>query len=319
MAQLVKLLDYISRYENDLTRYPTQYIRLKQYQWKRMKVQWENGSDNAVWQQTPEEVEPENPKRLTSLFRLLNLRKNASKENEVEIESVKVETDDDLGFQPTIMSNPTTITQLRKLFLDQLFNFQIKWASSTLQDKSRVDLKFFRDSLLRSFTVELPDNYLLFYYPILNLKNASVDLDILIITPTECMCIKVLEDEDIAAFIGSGNRFWVKKVGETESKLLNPLIALDRMETIVTQIFKSKEIDFPTRKYLLSRNGYIDYPDNTFDLEVVDRRSYSNWFLKLQKNLIPMKSAQFKAAQAILELGQTTAMSRLFDLDDEEE
>ena len=38
MAQLVKLLDYVSRYENDLSRYPTQYIRLKKYQWERMKI-----------------------------------------------------------------------------------------------------------------------------------------------------------------------------------------------------------------------------------------------------------------------------------------
>ena len=45
MAQLVKLADYISRYENDLTRYPTQFIRLKRYQWKRIKNQWEHGVD----------------------------------------------------------------------------------------------------------------------------------------------------------------------------------------------------------------------------------------------------------------------------------
>ena len=51
MAQLVKLLDYVSRYEHDLSRYPTQYIRLKRYQWERMKVQWENGVDLSEWQQ----------------------------------------------------------------------------------------------------------------------------------------------------------------------------------------------------------------------------------------------------------------------------
>ena len=45
MAQLVKLLDYVSRYEHDLSRYPSQYIRLKRYQWERMKTQWENGAD----------------------------------------------------------------------------------------------------------------------------------------------------------------------------------------------------------------------------------------------------------------------------------
>lgn len=47
MAQLVKLLDYVSRYENDLTRYPTQFLRLKQYQWNRMKIQWETGAEHT--------------------------------------------------------------------------------------------------------------------------------------------------------------------------------------------------------------------------------------------------------------------------------
>ena len=318
MAQLVKLLDYISRYENDLTRYPTQYIRLKKYQWERMKIQWENGLDHSAWNQKPIDPEPEEEKRFASLFRLFSLRKNLVTE---AAESIKVESDeeqDDFDFSPNIIYNPSTIEQLRKLYLDQLFHFQIKWASSTLMDKSKVDPRYMRDSLLRNFTLQLPDNYLILYYPILKLKNASVDLDILIITPVQCMCIKVLEDEDIAAFIGSGDRFWIKKVGETETKFLNPLIGLDRMEKIVGSIFKGKGLEFPTRKYLLSRNGYIDYPDTSFDVESIDRRSYDKWFSKLQKSSSPMKSVQFKAAQAILDLGQTTAMSRLFEVAEDE-
>ena len=265
-----------------------------------------------------EEIEPEEEKKFASLFRLFSSRKNESTTIVNSVEVKNEEEEDDFGFQPNLIYNPTTIEQLRKLYLDQLFHFQIKWASSTLMDKSRVDPRYLRDSLLRSFALQLPDNYLLFYYPILKLKNASVDLEILIITPVECMCITVLEDEDIAAFIGSGERFWVKKVGETETKLLNPLIGLDRMEKIIASIFKGKGLDFPIRKYLLSRNGYIDYPETSFDVETIDRRSYDNWFLKLQKSSIPMKSTQFRAAQALLDLGQTTAMSRLFEFDEEE-
>ena len=94
-----------------------------------------------------------------------------------------------------------------------------------------------QDIFVIHFYVVLHCNFRIIIYcfiiQFLILKNASVDLDILIITPVECMCITVLEDEDVAAFIGSGDRFWVKKVGETETKLLNPLIGLDRMEKIV--------------------------------------------------------------------------------------
>lgn len=179
-------------------------------------------------------------------------------------------------------------------------------------DKSRVDSRFLRDTLLRSFAQQLPDNYLLFYYPILLLKKAPVELDIIILTPVECMCITVLEQQDVAAFSGSGDRFWLKKLGEKETKLLSPLIALNRTEKIISGIFKAQEIDFPVRKYLISRNGYIDHPGSAFDVDIIDRRAYDNWFSSLKKMSVPMKSTQFKAGQAILDLGQTTSISRLF-------
>ena len=131
MAQLVKLQDYISRYENDLSRYPSQFIRLKKYQWDRMKIQWENGLDHLAWQQKTEEIEPEEEKKFASLFRLFSSRKNESTTIVNSVEVKNEEEEDDLGFQPNLIYNPTTIEQLRKLYLDQLFHFQIKWASST--------------------------------------------------------------------------------------------------------------------------------------------------------------------------------------------
>ncbi len=322
MAQLVKLFDYVSRYENDLTRYPTQYIRLKRYQWERMKTQWESGADLAEWQQEIEEEveEPAEAKWFSPLFRLFGQRKAVLEEEDLDDSEDEIsEEEDNFGFNPNIIYSPSDLQQLRRLYLDQLFHFQIKWASSTLMDKSRVDARYLRDSLLRSFAQQLPDNCLLFYYPILMLKKAPVELDIIIVTPIECMCITVLEHEDVAAFVGSsGERFWTKKSGENEKKLLNPLIALSRMEKIVTGIFNGQDIDFPVKKYLISRNGYIDYPGSPFDVNLVDRRSYEQWFSTLQNLPVPMKSTQFKAAQAILDVGQTTAISRLFGEDDEQ-
>ncbi|CAM3150379.1 nuclease-related domain-containing protein [Filibacter tadaridae] len=312
MAQLVKLLDYVSRYERDLSRYPTQYIRLKKYQWERMKKQWEHGADLSEWQQVNEKVEQEEGKSFSPLFRLFGQRKVVEEEQDAKDQKNEPE-DDDFGFNPNLVYTPETVEQLRELYLNQLFHFQIKWASSTLMDKSRIDARYMRDSLLRSFSLQLPDSYLLFYHPILVLKKAPVELDIIIVTPVECVCITVLEQENVAAFIGSGDRFWVKKHGEKETKLLNPLIGLNRMESIVSGIFKGRDIQFPVRKYLVSRNGYIDHPGAAFDMDIIDRRTYDKWFLALQKSIIPLKSTQFKAAQAILDLGQSTSISRLFD------
>lgn len=316
MAQLVKLLDYVSRYENDLSRYPTQYIRLKNSQWKRMKTQWEHGADLSDWRQVPEETEEqaEEGKWYSPLFRLFGNRKGRLEDAEpIEAEKDGQDDVDVLDFNPNIIYHPENEQQLRKLYVDQLFHFQLKWASSTMMEKSNLDPGFMKDSLLRSFTQQLPDSYFLFYYPILKVKKAPVELDILLITPIECLCITVLEGEDAAAFIGDGERFWTKKYGDKETKILNPLIGLNRMEKIVSGIFAAQDIDFPIKKLVISRNGYIDYPGVPFDTAVIDRRTYEEWFASLRKSTVPMKFNQFKAAQSILDIGQTTAVSRLFE------
>jgi len=317
MAQLVKLLDYISRYENDLTRYPTQFIRLKRSQWKRMKIQWEKGSEHSMWETEIEDTGPVAKKNLKTLLRKFSIRKDNTDE-ELDA-SLAIKSEDEFSFDSTIIYTPKTEEQLRKLYLDHLFHFQLKWASSTLIDKSKVDVKFMHDSLLRSLTQQLPDSFLLFYNPILKLKKAPIELDIIIVTPVECMCISVLEKEDLAAYIGSGDRFWTKKTGENELKLLNPLISLNRNEKIISKILYDKGIDFPIRKYLISRNGYIDCPNTAFDVKIIDKRNYASWFSSLTRFSTPLKLTQFKTAQALLDVGQTTAMSRFFEFDDSKE
>ena len=311
MAQLVKLQDYISRYETDLTRYPTQFVRLKQNQWKRMKIQWETNSNHSMWEDDLHDIEPEEKNQFAAIFRFFSPRKEEG--NLVEAPIKISEEDEVFDFTTTMTYKPANLKQLRKLYMDQIFHFQLKWASSTLMDKSRVNPKYMRDSLLRTIIQELPDSYLLFYNPIIMLQKATVELDIIIITPVECMCITVLEEEDLTAFAGSKERFWTTKLGENESKVLNPLMALNRMEKIVSRLFGEKDIDFPIKKYLLSRNGYIDYPVRPFDVEIVDRRSYDEWFSSLGMLSAPLKFAQFQAAQAILDVGQTNAISQLFD------
>ena len=83
MAQLVKLQDYISRYEVDLTRYPTQFIRLKKGQWERVKDQWQRGDEiPKTWEHFDEEEETTEKGRLQFFKRLFQ----SKKEQEVVVE-----------------------------------------------------------------------------------------------------------------------------------------------------------------------------------------------------------------------------------------
>lgn len=323
MAQLVKLQDYISRYQVDLKRYPTQFVRLKKQQWERTKAEWEKGSFDPSWYEKEDEAEtPEKKSLFSKLFnrnKEENMEEESWEEPELLEEEMVPEEPTMLHFQPNIVYNPQSKEELKRIYLNQLFHFQLKWASSTLREKSYVDPKFMRDTLLRTFTLQLPDNYFLFYYPILKLKNAPVELEVILILPTEIICLSVLEAKDLDAFIGNSSRFWLKKSGKEEKKVLSPLVSLNRMESILLQVIKKEEIDLPIRKVVLSRNGYIDYPGTSFNTQFVDTRKFTEWFTSLKSSPSPMKHMQFKAAQAILDLAQTTSYSRAgWDVDSED-
>ncbi|MGE7914716.1 nuclease-related domain-containing protein [Lysinibacillus xylanilyticus] len=321
MAQLVKLQDYISRYQIDLARYPTQFVRLKNSQWERVKRQWELGEEISEWQHDNDSENDsfEEKERFSLLKKWFAGRQKADSGDveQVEITNELVSDEDSipeeettLTFEPKIVYAPQSIHELKRMFIDQFFHFQMKWASSTLREKSYVDPRFMRDSLLRDLLQKLPDNYLLFYYPILQIRKAPIELDVVLMSPTECICITVLDAENQAVYVGGSERFWIKKVGTKDSKVLNPLINLNRMESVLTQLFKQDNIDMPIRKVVLTRNGYFDYPGSSFGIQFIDRRNYGEWLEQLKKVSSPMKHMQIRAAQTILNNVQTTSFNR---------
>lgn len=319
MAQLVKLQNYISRYQMDLVRYPTQFVRLKKIQWDRVKQQWKSNEDGEFWGKTDdfEEVEKKSPFALIKKF-IPNFRKNKQAEQYLELgevpssinEEYDVTEETTLLFEPNFVYTPETLEDLKRMFLEQFFQFQIKWASSTLLEKSYVDSRFFRDTLLRTLLQKLPDTYLIFYYPILKLKNAPVEMEVIVITPTDCVCITVLEQEDQAVYVDTGDRFWLKKIGRQEKKILNPFINLNRMENILTQLFKQEGVTMAIRKVLLSRNGYFDHPNSANGIKYVDKRKYLEWLEEFKRSSSPMKHMQFRGAQTILNTVETVAFNR---------
>ncbi|KMY30113.1 hypothetical protein ACZ11_15515 [Lysinibacillus xylanilyticus] len=322
MAQLVKLQDYISRYQIDLARYPTQFVRLKKSQWERVKRQWELGEEISEWQHTDDDSENDSfaEKERFSLFK--KIFAGRQKEENEDVEQIEISnelvSDEDiipeeettLTFEPKIVYAPQSIHELKRMFIDQFFHFQMKWASSTLREKSYVDPRFMRDPLLRNLLQKLPDNYLLFYYPILQIRKAPIELDVVLMSPTECICITVLEAENQAVYVGGSERFWIKKVGTKDSKVLNPMISLNRMESVLTQLFMQDNISMPIRKVILTQNGYFDYPGSSYGIQFVDRRNYGEWMEHLKKVSSPMKHMQIRASQTILNNVQTTSFNR---------
>ena len=309
MAQLLKLQDYVSRYESDLSRYPSQYVRLKTQQWKKLKGNWEQGIVPEPEGDSIDDKDEDNQGLMTKF-------KGFFKKEDILIEKVeKVELGKENDETQMVLSlhlpmQAQTELELKQLFLDQLLRFQINWASSTIAEKSFVDQSYHYDERLRYLLQRFPDTFLLLYQPIFLLKKAPVELEVLLLTPTEIWCIVFLEEEEDAAFVGSMDHFWVKRIGNSEHKILNPALSAGRMEKIVKQLFKLYEVDLPLRKAVLSRNGYIDYPDAPGELQLLDKRVYEDWFQMMRANSSPLKMMQMRAAKALLDYCQTTSFRR---------
>lgn len=321
MAQLIKLQDYISRYEIDPKRYPTQYIRLKQSKWRRMKEEWEEEPTiEELWE---EDEELELKEKKSSIFQKINPFRRKKKEMAYEdlfekdtTEKIPKEQHDDedfygIKFDPHLLYRPQTLIELHKMYLDQLFSFQLNWASTTMREKSNMEPKYQRDSFLKDLLQQLPDTFFVFYEPILLVKKAPVELGIIIISPTDCYCIQLVEAEESATFSGThSDRFWVKRIGERTKNIINPMIALNRMEAIMKNLFEQQQIDMNIQKIMLSRTGYIDYPGSSYGMEFIDRRHHESWFEQLKKHHSPMKLDQFRAMEVIVKNTQTTSVLR---------
>lgn len=308
MAQLIKLQDYISRYETDPFRYPAQYVRLKKQQWNKLKLQWENRLDDVPI--ITENIAAEDKRKSSSFRGIKRLFQKSNIEQEEMLEENRVQSESIFQFSPQFMYYPDTIEELKQLFLDQLFTFQMKWASSTVFEKSCLDQSYYRNEKLKYFLQRFPDTCLFLYEPIFLFKKAPIEMEVILITPTELWCLSFLEEEKEAVFIGSKERFWIKRAKGKEKKVLNPMLSLNRMAKIVSQLLNHYKLGIPLKKAIICRNGYIDYPTAPEDIALLEKRNYPIWF-EQQRNLqSPLKHIQLKTAKVLLDYCQTTSAKR---------
>ncbi|WP_096202627.1 NERD domain-containing protein [Bacillus sp. FJAT-45350] len=308
MAHLIKLEDYISRYEVDIHRYPSQFTRLKKERWYYVKSEWERVNQTYRIPNIIEDLSQtslgdsegrgffsEAVKRLKALPFL--------KRNEV-IDSEHVDEDKVIKFKAK------TIEELKKMFYDDLFESQIRWASSSLLEHSRVNPKYRYDKWLKFFLQQLPDNYLVLYYPIFYIKQAPIDMEIIIISPTDVYCITMVEANEHSVFEASTERFWLEFVDKNHKRILSPLIGLNRMAGIIKGIYEEAEAKLPIKRIVLCPYSIIDNKAQGVQAEFIDKRTFESWTDKLKKHPSPIKSVQLKVAKALLASCQTRAYKR---------
>ncbi len=241
------------------------------------------------------------------------------KQEEAPVVEVEIPKKEENIFSLHIPSDTASLEDLKHTFLNQLLHFQMKWGSSTIHEKSFVDDTFYLDEKLRFFLQRFPDTFLVLYKPVFRLKNAPVEVDVILISPMDAWCITFLEAEEDAAFIGSSEKFWVRRHHKyPDKKVLNPFLSVNRMGSIVKQLFDLYDVSLPIKKVVLSRNGYIDYPLAQYDIDLLDKRTFPGWFEKMRKVSTPLKHQQLKGAQALLDYCQTTSTRRIeWELEEE--
>lgn len=299
MAQLIKLEDYVSRYEWNIYRYPSQFIRMKQDNWKKVYNLWLDDNIPEDFQQGESESDYANPK-WKSIFKP-GSRKTAS------------------ITQDNTTNLPKTENDLKHYFLGKLFPLQLKWASSTVTDVSFIEADYHENDLLKYFLQSFPDTYLVMYYPIFNIKKAPVDGEIILISPIGIEIIHMIEKAPGTRITADGERTWlIKEEAEEESKILSPLLALKRTEQIVKSVLNQEDIVLPLQKTVLSRINHITSHKEPYNTKLIGKQDYEDWFSNKRKLVSPLKNQQLKAAELLLKNCRTTAVKRPeWEADDE--
>lgn len=293
MAQLIKLNDYISRYEWNIYRYPTQFMRIKQEHWKKLYALW---SDQRVHMlEYEDDAAGEEPKTFFT-----KLKARFGRESEAKLEET-------ISYEQML---PTTEDELKRYFLNKLYPFQLKWATSTVTHVSFVDPSYESDPNLKFFLQRFPDIYLIMYDPIFQIKKAVIDGSIMMISPIGIDILVLLEAHPDNAIIADGDRTWSIQGESHEEKIINPLITLKRTEKIVRNILSLEGIDFPIHKSIISRTNPIIYSEEPYRTNLIGRNRFDEWFKQKRQLTSPLKNIQLKVAELLLRHCATVSVKR---------
>ncbi|MBU8905257.1 NERD domain-containing protein [Desertibacillus haloalkaliphilus] len=310
MAHLIKLEDYISRYQFDITRYPSQFTRLKKDRWYYLKTEWENVNHSMIKsnraQQPSQEEDWFSDESKGIWSGMLEKIKGLSFLKKTDQEEV-VETNEPVDYYHF---KEKTLDEVKAIFYQELFESQLRWASSSILEKSSLDPKYKYDRTLKLFVQQLPDNYLVMYQPVFWFKQARVEMEVIVISPTDVYCIALLPGTEHSIFTATSQRFWEEFIDGGKRRKLSPLLSLNRMASLISQMMRDSNLSMPIRKVVLSEYSLIDNQMQGSKVECVDRRNIDDWLDKLKRQPSPIKSTQLQVAKALLSHCQTSAYKR---------
>lgn len=300
MAQLIKLEDYISRYEKDLYHYSSQYVRLKHENWANINLEQKSAREVDSYQEDISNTEEKRRNKFSFL------KFNIFKRTKYEM----LEEDNSIAYKKQLKLAILNEDELKQYFLDELYPFQIKWATSTLVSVSFVDRKYTNNLQLKYFLQRFPDTYFLMYQPVFDIQSAVVEADIIFISPIGIEIISLLEFSEDLRVIAGDERTWLIEGGEVQERILNPAISLRRTEKIIKSILKQKGIDFPIIKTILSKKNQILFGTEPYKIQIIDVDSCENWEKSRKTLNSPHKNIQLKATDEILQYCRTTSIRR---------
>ncbi|EZH68121.1 hypothetical protein DH09_01695 [Bacillaceae bacterium JMAK1] len=301
MVHLVKLEDYVSRYEVDLQRYPNQYSRLKQEKWRHMKKLWQEANVDL---RDEDDFNEEWFLGESKSFWKQSIAKFKKKPVEASLERQDLHPD----FE---RYRNKTMADLEQQFYYELFQAQLKWASSSLQEESILDSRYRYDSRLRQLLKELPDNYFLFYYPVLKIAQAEIDLEVVVISPTDIYCVSFIETNKNSIIHASTDRFWKIDHGEKyRKKIVSPMLSQNRMRKVIATLLSEATIRSQIHSVIVAPDGYIDDYQAPLRALKVDCTSYNQWLGELKRHPSPLKKKQMDITVTLLNASSTKSFER---------
>ncbi|WP_018921775.1 nuclease-related domain-containing protein [Salsuginibacillus kocurii] len=302
MAHLIKLQDYVSRYEIDMKRYPSQFTRLKKERWRQLERAWRQANSYS-YQHEGESNEWFEEAEQGFIYQTIDRIKQFYGKRR---QTVELQEEEDIYERLAGMS----FDEVKARFKKELVRSQIKWASSSLSEESKVHPAYYYDNHLFYFLNQLPDNYMIMYNPSLETRRATVDLDILLIGPNEILCIVPVDGQETSVIEASSDRFWKEYVSGGQKKILSPLLALNRLETVTHDLLTPYQLDLSFERIVFAPDVLIDNRGRGMNVKMVDKRNCEAWMDKLKRQPSPLKTGQLKAAQVLLDHAVTTSFLR---------